>query len=193
VSWAVFLDRDGTLNEYVGLVSRPEQLRLIAGVGDALKRLKEAGAVLLLVTNQPVVGRELVDEGGLTAIHARLQELLAARGVNLDGVFYCPHHPETHHPEASNPRYRRECDCRKPKPGMLIEAAEQFGVDLKSSYMVGDSTRDVGAALAAGCIPVLVRTGSGGTDGVCPDARPAIVVNDLDAAADWILDHRMQA
>jgi D,D-heptose 1,7-bisphosphate phosphatase len=193
VTWAVFLDRDGTINEHVGLVSRPEQLRLIPGTAAALKKLKAAGAKLLLITNQPVVAREMIDEAGLQLIHDQLQKLLANEGVSLDAIFYCPHHPETHHPEASNPYYRRECDCRKPKPGMILEAAEKFGVDMASSYFVGDSTRDIAAASAAGCIPLLVRTGSGGADGACPEAEPEAVLEDLAEAAQWILDHRMAA
>ena len=193
MSWAVFLDRDGTINESVGLVARPDQLRLIPGAAAALKQLKDAGALLLLVTNQPVVAREMIDEAGLKLIHDRLQELLAEQGVALDGIFYCPHHPETHHPEASNPRYRRDCECRKPKPGMILAAAEKFSVDIESSYLVGDSTRDIAAALAAGCIPLLVKTGSGGADGTCPDAEPEAVLDDLAGAARWIMDHRMAA
>lgn len=189
-SWAVFLDRDGTINEDVGLVSRPEQLRLIAGVGEALRQLHSAGALLVLVTNQPVVARAIVDEAGLAAIHERLQALLAAEGVRLDGIFYCPHHPETHHPEAADPRYRRECNCRKPKPGMLLDAAGRLGIDLASSYMVGDSTRDIGAARAAGCSAVLVKTGCGGTDSICPDAKADAEVADISAAAKWILARR---
>jgi D,D-heptose 1,7-bisphosphate phosphatase len=193
VTWAVFLDRDGTINEHVGLVSRPEQLQLIPGAASALKRLKAAGAKLLLITNQPVVAREMIDEAGLGLIHDRLQELLAHEGASLDAIFYCPHHPETHHSEASNPYYRRECDCRKPKPGMILEAAEEFGVDMGASYFVGDSTRDIAAASAAGCIPLLVKTGTGGADGACPDAEPEAVLNNLSDAVQWILDHRMAA
>ena len=99
MQWAVFLDRDGTLNEDVGLVSRVEQLQLIPGVAKALRSLKDAGALLLLITNQPVVARNLVTEEELIVIHDRLQELLTAEGAELDGIFYCPHHPETHHPD----------------------------------------------------------------------------------------------
>jgi len=191
--WAVFLDRDGTLNEHVGLVSEPDQLELISGVAAGLRRLHEAGAQLVLVTNQPVIARELTDESGLQRIHDRLQQLLVDEGVRLDAIYYCPHHPETHHPEANNPEYRRECDCRKPKPGMIRQAAADLGLDLARSCMVGDSTRDIAAARAAGCAAVLVRTGSAGEDGVCEGVEPDAVVDDVSAAADWILKNRNTA
>jgi D-glycero-D-manno-heptose 1,7-bisphosphate phosphatase len=191
--WAVFLDRDGTINEHVGLVSRPEELQLMAGVASALKILKDAGAVLLLITNQPVVAREIVDEAGLVGIHDRLQELLAAEGAELDGIYYCPHHPETHHPEAADPRYRRECECRKPKPGMILAAAKEFDINLGASFFVGDSTRDIAAATAAGCTPVLVRTGFGGKDGVCQNVQPEVVVENMAEAAQWIIERRVTA
>jgi mannose-1-phosphate guanylyltransferase/phosphomannomutase len=192
VQWAVFLDRDGTLNEDVGLVSRVEQLQLIPGVAKALRSLKDAGALLLLITNQPVVARNLVTEEELIVIHDRLQELLRAEGAELDGIFYCPHHPETHHPEASDPIYRRECECRKPKPGLVLEAAKTFNVDMSSSYFIGDSTRDIAAALSAGCIPILVKTGVAGQDGICPDVVPEIEVENMTQATTWILDRRAQ-
>ena len=166
-------------------------MRLIAGSAQALKALKEAGALLILATNQPVVARGLIDEAGLGRVHERLQELLGGAGVQLDGIYYCPHHPETHHPEAADSRYRRDCSCRKPKPGMIAQAAEALGVDVAASFFVGDSTRDVAAARAAGCVPVLVQTGFGGGDGTCPEARPEAVVKDLAEAAGWILERRM--
>jgi D,D-heptose 1,7-bisphosphate phosphatase len=192
-SWAVFLDRDGTINEDVGLVSRPEDLQLMAGVASALKILKDAGAVLLLITNQPVVAREIVDEAGLVRIHDRLQALLAAEGAKLDGIYYCPHHPETHHPEAADPRYRRECECRKPKPGMILAAAKEFDINLGASFFVGDSTRDIAAATAAGCTPILVQTGCGGKDGVCQNVQPEAVVENMAEAAQWIIERRVTA
>lgn len=188
--WGVFLDRDGVLNEDAGLISRPEDLRLLPGVPQALRRLKEAGALLIVVTNQPVVARGLVDEAGLEKIHRRLEELLARRGARLDALLYCPHHPETRHPEAQDPRYRRECACRKPKTGMLQEAAERFGLSLPDSFLVGDRTADVQTARNAGCRAVLVQTGMAGKDGLFPEARPDATVADLPQAADWIVRQR---
>jgi D-glycero-D-manno-heptose 1,7-bisphosphate phosphatase len=185
----VFLDRDGTINEEVGLIEESSKLRLIPGAALAMARLKAAGAVLIVTTNQPVVARGLVDETGLDGIHARLKEMLAQEGAVLDAVFYCPHHPETHHAEAADPRYRKRCDCRKPEPGMLLRGAERFGLDPAACYMVGDSTRDVAAGRAAGCrAALLLETGFAGGDGTCPDAKPDAVLADLAAAAEWILD-----
>ncbi|MFA5140260.1 MAG: HAD family hydrolase [Elusimicrobiota bacterium] len=182
--WAVFLDRDGTLNEEVGLITRPEELRLIPGVPKALLRLREAGALLVVVTNQPVVARGLIPEEALVPIHDQLKRLLAREGVSVDAIYYCPHHPEKDHPEARDPRYRRDCGCRKPKPGMLLDAARDLGIDLGRSFMVGDHGRDVGAGKAVGCGTVLV----GSRD--CADARPDARAADMSAAADWILARR---
>ncbi len=186
-SWAVFLDRDGTINEEVGLIDRSEKLKLIPGAGKALQALKEAGALLIVVTNQPVVARGMLDEEGLKKLHRHLEELLKEEGVSLDAIYYCPHHPEKGHPEAPDPRYRRVCECRKPKPGMLLEAAKRFDIDMKRSFFVGDSTRDIAAANAAGCRSVLVKTGFAGDDGHCPDAKSDIVKDDIRAASEWIL------
>jgi histidinol-phosphate phosphatase family protein len=183
--WAAFLDRDGTLIDEGGFLTKPEDLRLIAGAARAVKRLREAGALVIVATNQPVVARGLIDEPALARIHDRLKSLFAAEGAPLDEIYYCPHHPETNHPEANDPRYRKDCECRKPKTGMLQQAAEDFGIDLARSYMVGDSTRDVQTARNAGCGAVLVKTGAGGKDGrfgVLPDA----VCADVLEAAEWI-------
>jgi len=189
--WAVFLDRDGTINELAGLVSSPDQLRLLPGVPSALRNIKATGALLVLITNQPVVAREMVTEDQLEDIHLHLQEMLQAEGAGLDAIYYCPHHPETHHPEACNPKYRRECDCRKPKPGLIVTAARDLGIELGASFFVGDSSRDIAAGAAAGCTTILVRTGCAGADNVCPDAHPDLVVDDLSEAAVHIKQNRV--
>lgn len=195
--WAVFLDRDGTINEEIGLISRPDQLKLIPGAAAAVKRLKAAGALLVIITNQSVVARGIIGEDELGRIHARLKELLSAEDAAVDAVIHCPHHPgfppgsgieERPPADQWDPRFRKECDCRKPKPGMLLSAAERFGIDLERSYMVGDGARDMGAAREAGCRAVLVRTGHGGGDGTCEFGEPDAVVDDLAGAADWILE-----
>jgi D-glycero-D-manno-heptose 1,7-bisphosphate phosphatase len=153
---AVFLDRDGTLVREVDYLRAPAELELLA-VGAGLRALAEAGFALVLVTNQSGVARGYLDEETLAAIHSRLAELLAREGVALEGVEYCPHHPEH-----GAPPYRADCDCRKPRPGMLLRAAERLGLDLARSWTIGDSERDLLAGEAAGLRGgVLVRTGKG--------------------------------
>jgi len=188
--WAAFLDRDGTINEEVGLVSDPSQLRLIEGAADAVERLRKAGAYVAVITNQSVVARGLIDEPGLGLVHERLKSLLADSGTKVDEILYCPHHPERGHPEADDPVYRRDCECRKPKPGMILDSARRNGIDLGSSFMVGDSTRDIGAGAAAGCRTILLKTGFAGSDGVCSDVEPDAEETDLSAAAERILTWR---
>ena len=183
--WAAFLDRDGTIIDQGGFLTRAEDLRLFPGAAGAVKRLREAGGLVIVVTNQPAVARGLIDEPALARIHERLKGLFAEQGAPLDEVYYCPHHPETHHPEANDPRYRRECECRKPKTGMLRRAADDFGIDIARSFMVGDSTRDIMTARNAGCAAVLVKTGAGGKDAKF-DVRPDFFCDDIVAAAEWI-------
>ncbi len=182
---AVFLDRDGTLNREVHYLANPEQLELLPGVASGLARLAQDGWLLCVVTNQSGVARGIVSPPALTEIHARLGQLLAARGVNLDWIGYCPHHPQ-HGP----PDLRRDCDCRKPKPGLLLQAAEELNIDLAASWMIGDSTRDVQAGAAAGCRSLLVQTGA--EDQAIPaeqDSRTRVVPN-FEVAVDRILKDR---
>lgn len=153
---AVFLDRDGTLNREVDYLRRVEDLELLR-IGPALRDLRGAGFALVVVTNQSGIARGLLDEALLADIHARLVELLAAEDITLDGIEFCPHHPD--HGAAP---YRVECDCRKPLPGMLLRAAERLDLDLARSWTIGDSARDLAAGAAAGLRGgVLVRTGKG--------------------------------
>jgi len=188
--WAVFLDRDGTINEEVGLIINKTQLKLYPGVAKALLQLKKGGALTILITNQPVIARGLVNEEELEEIHLHLKGLLSQEGAQLDDIFYCPHHPEKHHKESTNPKYRRECQCRKPKPGMILEAAEKWKIQLNQSYMVGDSNRDIAAGHAAGCSTILVKTGFAGKDKVIPNIRADKTVKKLKDAVTWILRNK---
>ena len=174
---AVFLDRDGTINEEREYLHRVEEFAFIPGVPEAIRRLKEAGFLVIVVTNQSGVGRGYYDEAALCVLHRHLDAELARSGTAIDAYYFCPHHPR--HAEGD---YRRECSCRKPLPGMLLQAAADFGIDLAASYMVGDKLADVEAGLAAGCRPILVRTGYGAAEesrlpaGVsCHDDLPAAV------------------
>jgi D-glycero-D-manno-heptose 1,7-bisphosphate phosphatase len=181
---AVFLDRDGTIIREADYLRRPEQVRLLPHVADALRRLQDAGFALVLVTNQSGIARGLLTEADLAGVHDLLRARLARRGVHLDAIYYCPHHPE-----ATNLRYRRACTCRKPAPGMLLQAAEHLDLDLTRSFAVGDSERDLVAGRAAGCRSVLVRTGYGRrTEAERAVDLPADYIADSPSeAADWIL------
>lgn len=182
---AVFLDRDGVINVDSDLIKHPDELQLIPGAAKAIHTLNQSSFIAVVVTNQSVVARNLTDEAGVDRIHARMERLLADQaGALVDAIYYCPHHPHGGFPE-ENPAYKIECSCRKPKPGMLLEAAERFNIDLSTSYMVGDSPRDIEAGHAAGVLAtVRVRTGHG----LKPSAvQPSVQVDDLSAAVDWIL------
>lgn len=187
---AVFLDRDGVVNREVGLVWRPEQLTLVHGSAQAIRRLNAAHVPAVVTTNQPVVARGLCAEEGLAAIHERLQELLWAEArAWLDGIFCCPHHPERHHADA-NPLYRGPCRCRKPAVGMFEDACEAFGLDVSRCVLVGDRRRDVLAGHNAGCRTILVRTGAAGHDTEY-EAEPDVAVDDLAAAVNLILNEAL--
>lgn len=178
---AVFLDRDGTIVREVDYLRRPDRMRLLPHAADAIRRLRHGGFAVVLATNQSGIARGLLTEADLADIHEALRRRLARRRARLDGIYYCPHHPEF-----GGAAYRRECDCRKPAPGMLLRAAWELGLDLARSFAVGDSERDLEAGRRAGCRTVLVRTGYGRA----AEARGAAadhVADDLAAAADWIL------
>lgn len=181
---AVFLDRDGTLNRDIGFVTTPKELILLPTVIEGLRVLQEAGFLLLVVTNQSGVARGLYTETGLAAIHGRLRTLLASSGVQLDGIYYCPHHPEE-----GRPPYRQACACRKPQPGLVEQAAREHQVDLSRSFLIGDQSRDIATAQAAGVRSILIHTGLPPPTNP-PHPLPDYVAPDLLTAARWILDHR---
>ncbi len=183
---AVFLDRDGTIIEEVGYPSRPEQVRILPGAAEALARLKEAGYALVVVTNQSGIARGLMNEDQLNHIHETLDDRFAARGADIEAFYACPHHPD---PLVAKRRdLAVECECRKPKPGMVLQAAEDLDLDLAASWLVGDGWRDVQAGQAAG-----VRTIKLPAPPTQETPRPREVdpptaeVDDLAAAADVIL------
>ncbi len=152
---AVFLDRDGTINVDHGYVHEIDQFQFIDGVIEAMKELKRQGFALVLVTNQSGIARGKFSEDQFMTLTEWMDWSLADRGVDLDGIYYCPHHPE--HGKGD---YRQECDCRKPKPGMLISAQQFLNIDMAASYIVGDRAEDLQAAAAAGVgTKVLVRSG----------------------------------
>lgn len=154
---AIFLDRDGTINKYVGFLRKEEEFELLPGVADAIKKINKSGYLAVVVTNQPVIARGEVTFEGLETIHNKMETLLGKEGAYLDGIYFCPHHPHSGY-EGEVKELKIDCDCRKPKPGMLLKAAEDLNIDLSQSYMVGDSENDVLAGKAAGCNTVLLNT-----------------------------------
>lgn len=152
---AVFIDRDGTLNRYVGFLRNIEEFELLPGVERAVRKINESGYLAIVVTNQPVIARGEMTFGELQEIHNKMETLLGYEGAYLDGVYYCPHHPDSGY-EGEIPELKFECECRKPKPGMLVQAAKDFNIDLSKSWMVGDSENDVLAGKAAGTKTVLI-------------------------------------
>lgn len=153
---AVFLDRDGTINQEVGYIRQLEKLVLIPGAAEAIRGLNQMGVPVVLVTNQSGVARGYYPESWMAQLHGRLCELLAAEGAHLDGVYYCPHLPEGKVPE-----YSYDCTCRKPEPGMLKQAAFDLSLDLSRSFMIGDKATDVDVGRRVGCRTILLRSGYG--------------------------------
>lgn len=147
---AIFLDRDGTINKYVGFLRNIDDFELIDGVSEAIKRINQSGYLAIVVTNQPVIARGEVTWDELHEIHKKMETLLGKDGAYIDGIYICPHHPDKGF-EGERPEYKIDCDCRKPKPGMLLQASKDFNIDLSQSYMIGDSDNDVKAGNVAGC------------------------------------------
>jgi len=184
---AAFLDRDGTIIEDPGYLGDPEKIQFIPGAIDALRALQGAGYRLVLVTNQAGVARGLITEADVRKVNDRLTVLLGQAGVRLDGIYYCPHHPEY-----GSPEYRRDCECRKPKPGMIRQAIQDFGLEASRSVVIGDHFSDAALAQAfPGMIGIMLRTGHGAEqwnkiqNGTLP--RPVHVADDLLRAVEWFL------
>lgn len=153
---SVFLDRDGTINTYKGFLRNIDDFELIEGAAEAVRKINESGYLCIVVTNQPVIARGEMSREALDEIHNKLETLLGLEGAYIDGLYYCPHHPHRGF-EGEIPELKIDCSCRKPKPGLLIKASEDFNIDLGSSFMVGDMENDVKAGLAAGCRSILIN------------------------------------
>ena len=155
---AVFLDRDGTINKLVGFLRNIDEFELLPNVPEAIRRINSSGYLAIVVTNQPVIARGEVSVSELEEIHNKMETLLGHEGAYLDAIYYCPHHPHKGY-AGEIPELKIECDCRKPKPGMLLQAANDFNIDLSQSWMIGDSENDILAGKSAGC-----KTGLIGSD-----------------------------
>jgi D-glycero-D-manno-heptose 1,7-bisphosphate phosphatase len=184
---AIFLDRDGTINEEVGHLSSLAQLMLYPQAARAIKMINGSGMKSVVVTNQSGVARGYFTAAFVTGVHRQIQSMLAPHQAHLDAFYYCPHHPE------GQGIYRQECYCRKPEPGMLLMAAQDMGIDLGRSYLIGDTRKDMQAGLKAGAKAVLVRTGYGReAEAECSDLGLNYVADDILAAVKWIMQDRQK-
>lgn len=154
---AIFLDRDGTINKYVGFLRNIDDFELINGVAAAIRKINESGYLTIVVTNQPVLARGEVSFEELEEVHNKMETLLGKEGAYLDAIYYCPHHPDRGY-EGERSELKINCECRKPKPGMLLKAAEDFNIDLSQSWMIGDGENDIRAGINAGCKTVWIGT-----------------------------------
>jgi D-glycero-D-manno-heptose 1,7-bisphosphate phosphatase len=177
----VFLDRDGTVAEEVGYLNHVERFRMFAFTGAAIRKLKDAGFAVVVVTNQSGVARGYFPESVVGEVHERMQRELAAQGATPDGIYYCPHGSAD------------ACKCRKPATGMIEQAAREHHLDVRRSFVVGDRYRDMELAFAAGCKAVFVRSGYGRGEEAWHakewPRQPDMIVDDLEKAVDWILGH----
>ncbi len=182
---AVFLDRDGTINEQMGYINHISRFVLLPGVIQAIRRLNSLQVPVVVVTNQSGLARGYFPESLLQTVHEEMRRQLQAEGAHVDGIYVCPHHPE-----ARQERFRQNCTCRKPKTGLLEQAAAELKLDLSRSYMVGDRWSDLRCGAAAGTATVLVRTGYGRGEelyiGPQETLQPDYVADDLLAATAWI-------
>lgn len=152
---AIFLDRDGTINKYVGFLRNIDEFELIDNAAEAIRKINDSGYLAIVVTNQPVIARGEVTIDELNMIHNKMETLLGKNGAYLDDIFYCPHHPDKGY-EGERVEYKCDCDCRKPKPGLILKAAEKYNIDLEKSWVIGDSESDVMAGNAAGCKTICI-------------------------------------
>ena len=183
---AVFLDRDGVINEARGFIINVKDVRIFKEVPDAIKKLNKRFYVII-ITNQPQVGRGLCTERRVKKINSYIVKELRKKGAKINAVFYCPHHPEQHSDiPAFAKKYRIKCECRKPNIGMIIKAKKRFGLDIKKSYFVGDTTIDVKTGKNCGCKTVLLRTGYAGKDRKYK-VKPDFISKNMKTASETII------
>jgi D,D-heptose 1,7-bisphosphate phosphatase len=185
---AVFLDRDGTINLDAGYIDRLERFELYPFAIDAMRLFRQAGYLVVVLTNQAGVAHGIYGEDVVATLAEHLAERARDGGARIDGHYYCPHSPD-----AAVEKYRTDCECRKPKPGMALRAADDLGIDLRRSVVIGDRWRDLAVAKAVGCRGILVKTGYGATEASRPpaDLHADAVCDDLIGAAVWLLDHQV--
>ena len=186
---AVFLDRDGVIIVDTNLITRADQIKVIKGIPEAMTRLKLAGFLLIIISNQPVVARGLISEDEVKVLNNKIENIILKSGEpQFDGFYFCPHHPN-----ANLENYRILCDCRKPSPGLLLKATSEKGIDIKKSFMVGDRITDIIAGKKAGCTTIQVLSGMHSSepiqtsDAIDLSIKPDLICADLSEAASWIL------
>ena len=187
---AIFIDRDGVINEEVNLLYEPKQLKLIKGVAEAIKRLNNSEYLVIVITNQPVVARGLCTEEDIREIHKKLETLLGEHGAFIDRIYYCPHHPDKGYPN-ENKKYKIECNCRKPNIGMLLKAEKELNIEKKLSFIsfiIGDTTTDIQTGINYGIQTILLKTGYKGLDKKF-SVIPNYVFQDLKEAVDFLLSN----
>jgi len=175
---AVFLDRDGTINQDIGYIDSPERLFIIDGAASAIKRLNSKGFRVVVITNQSGVGRGYFTKEAADSVNKKLEEILKREGAHLDGIYYCPHHPDDN------------CECRKPRIGLLEKAKNDLAIDFKKSYVIGDKGSDIEIAQSIGGKGILVLTGSGKDEKQKLDHEPSYIATDLKDAVEWIIKDR---
>ncbi len=187
-SKAVFLDRDGVINKEVHFLVRPEEFELLTNTGNAIKRINKAGYLAVVITNQSVIARNMCSLDDLAEIHKKMETLLGRERAKLDAIYFCPHHPDKGH-AGERPEYKVDCDCRKPKAGMIKKAEKELNIELNGSFMVGDTERDIECGKKAGLITIGVKTGYG-----CKDIRiePDFFCDSLAEAVDVVLKYDLK-
>ncbi len=190
---AVFLDRDGTINEEVGYLDSIDKLKLFANTAEAVKMINQGGMKAVVITNQSGVARGYFREELVRKVHTRIQKILKTKGAFIDAFYYCPHHPE------GIGTYQQACACRKPEAGLLMTAARDLDIDLTRSYVVGDMVKDIQVASKVGAKGLLVKTGYGLntirtdlTHGTAETCQPCYIAEDILDAVKWIMDDRME-
>ena len=183
---AVFLDRDGTINEDVNYLNHPDQIKLIFGSAEGIRLLNENGFTVVVITNQSGVARGIISEENLPLIKNRLSSLLEEKGAKIDGYYYCPHYPD-----GKVEKYSFKCDCRKPEPGMLKKAAEDLDIELKGSYVVGDKACDIKLGKNVGAVSIMVKTGYGEFEAENCEPYPDYTADNLFDAAQWIIKNNL--
>ncbi len=181
---AIFLDRDGVINHEISFIHKPDQFKLYDFTANAIKKINQSEYLSIVITNQSVIARNLCTLEELSVIHKKMETELGQERAKLDAIYFCPHHPDKGYPE-ERAEYKIDCECRKPKPGMLLDAARDFNIDLSTSYMIGDSERDIVAGKRAGCMTIGVR---GGHALKKLTLEPDYIFENLKEATDFIVD-----